>query len=177
MLVVRFDTDQPAGRPVREQRVGAHGVPRSAAKALAPRRGRTREHLRPSKGTCSLRAEVSASGAPEARPGDCQPHGWPNQPPMEASTVPETSPQALATARHVPAAAVLTVARWSKATEKKYPSSAVLNENPQHTVLPHSISRGQVVLVHAPGPRAFQRGVLRPRQQAPDNATVCECLW
>ena len=50
-MVVRFDTDQP----VREQREGVHGVPRSAANA--PRTGRTREPLlRPSKATCPIAA-------------------------------------------------------------------------------------------------------------------------
>ena len=86
-MVVRFDTDQPAGRPVREQREGARGVPRSAAKALAPRRGRTREPLRPSRGTVRHLWQRPARTRPDSE--DYQPHAdGPNQPPMPAQPLP-----------------------------------------------------------------------------------------
>ena len=57
-------------------------------------------------------------------PGHSQPHGWPKQPPMgsrkhSGGDLSPSAGQAPATTRHEPAAAVLTVARWPKAAEKK----------------------------------------------------------
>ena len=75
MLVVRFDTDQPAGRPVREQRE-EHAVWPGAAqrtKALASRRASTRDPLRPPEG--HSQAAKTTPGTTIARDsGESSPH-------------------------------------------------------------------------------------------------------
>jgi hypothetical protein len=183
MLVVRFDTDQPAGRPVREQLEAHREVPRSAARQGSRSTQRARQRAPPSVKGRSQAERQQWQRPARQRPDseDSQPHGgsptsrqcrqW-NQP-QRRRPLPKRW-QAPATSAPCPCSRNPDRGGDGQKSHTKYPITGFLKKVHSTAVRPLELRDHTRALSRS---SEFQRGVPRLRQHAPGNATGCQVLW